>query len=374
MESRKNILICPLEWGLGHASRMIPVADELISRGHNVIFAAGEELLKFADSELPGCKKVKFPGFRPQYSGRLPQYISVLLHMPVLIYEIVREHRRLEKIIQEHSVDIVISDNRFGLWNKKVRTAYITHQLRIPFPGIFRFLEPAGLLLHRYIIRKYDFCLIPDLPGDKNLSGRLSHSTKLPGNERYIGILSRFSGISINDNPEKTAHRIVALLSGPEPQRSILEKKLSAVLNENSRCGIILRGLPGKEASVFRSGNIDYYNHLPPEEFKNLVLSASAIICRSGYSTIMDLTALGRSALLIPTPGQTEQEYLAEYLSQKGLFSCISQKKLDKDLPFESVRNYNSSEILNLSRQLLRSVLDELSDEPHKQAQSSKTS
>ena len=197
MKKNKNILICPLEWGLGHATRMIPVAAELLRHNHNVIFASGEEHLSIIRNELPECSYLSFPGFKPKYSHHLPQYISILLKIPLLVCHIVLEHIRLKNIIREYSIDIVISDNRFGLWNSRIKSVYVTHMPLIPFPGKVRFLEPLGIFFHRQIIRKYDLCFIPDLAGGKNLTGRLSHGINLPENVRYIGILSRFAAMAV---------------------------------------------------------------------------------------------------------------------------------------------------------------------------------
>ena len=193
MNKKYNILICPLEWGLGHAARMIPLARKLREMNNNIIIGSGEEHLALFRNEVPGLSYIKFTGFKPGYSSFLPQYLTLLLKTPLLLYHIIREHFRLKKIIREHSIDIVISDNRFGLWNRNITTVYITHMPLIPFPKSLRFLEFIGILLHRAVIKKYSLCFIPDLPGELNVSGRLSHRIKLPDNVRFTGILSRFN-------------------------------------------------------------------------------------------------------------------------------------------------------------------------------------
>ena len=232
MKEKRNILICPLEWGLGHAGRMIPVAEKLREMNYNIIFGAGTKLLTFLRREVPGLTYIDFPGFSPVYSGFLPQYLMLLFQIPSILFHSISEHIRLKKIISEYSVDIVISDNRFGLWNKKIKTIYITHQLRIPFPCFMSFLEFIGVLLHKQIIRKYSFCYIPDLPGELNLSGRLSHGIRLPDNTRYIGILSRFTGlISSSDGTHANFSHNTAILSGPEPQRRLLEQKIKGIFD-----------------------------------------------------------------------------------------------------------------------------------------------
>ena len=369
MKEKKNILICPLEWGLGHAARMIPLAEKLRGLNYNIIFGAGEKHLAFLRRELPDLTYINFPGFRPVYSRFLPQYIVLLLEIPVLIYHIISEHLRLKKIITEHAIDIVISDNRFGLWNKKIKTVYITHQPLIPFPRFLSFLEFTGVYIHRRVIRKFTFCFIPDLPGDLNLTGRLSHGVKLPRNARFTGILSRFCGLpAANDSPSPKPGNITVILSGPEPQRSILEKKLTGILKKKDQSAVILGGRPDRQTGVINTGNIIRYDHLQRQAMKDLISGSGTIISRAGYTTIMELVSLGRSALLIPTPGQTEQEYLARYLTAKGWFSSIPQKKLNESLPFIPEKSEWNNEIMVQSRILLDKALRELSEKPEAEA------
>lgn len=366
MINSKNILICPLEWGLGHACRMIPVAKRLHEMNNNIFIGAGENLLLLFKYELPGLKYIPFPGFRMKYSGHLPQYLVVFLKIPSIIYHVIREHYRLKRIIIEHSIDIVISDNRFGLWNKNTKSVYVTHMPRIPFPAFFRFMEPIGVLLHRYIIKKYSICLIPDLPGELNVAGRLSHNVILPGNVRYVGILSRFIGINpagsiITEKPDYCA----VLLSGPEPQKEIFKQKVTKILIRKSRPAIIFEGKPEKTIKVYESQNIVYYNHLTASEMKKLILGCKSIIIRPGYTSVMELLSLNRSALLVPTPGQTEQEYLASYLSEKGWFTSTPQKNINQDTDISGGEGNWPPEIMKESLELLDKALKELLEDKH---------
>lgn len=336
---------------------------------NNVFIASGEEHLSLFRDELPGLSYIKFHGFKPGYSRFFPQYFVLLLKTPLLIYHIVLEHLRLKKIIREHAIDIVISDNRFGLWNNNVKTVYITHMLLIPMPKALRSLEFIGVLLHRFIIKKYSLCFVPDLPGKVNLSGRLSHGVKISDNVRYIGILSRFnlSGSTLQENPVKFRHNTV-ILSGPEPQKGILKQKLSALLKDHDPKTIVFEGNPDKNRKVNSSDNILYLNHLPAAGMKEIITGSENIVARSGYTTIMDLISLNCSALLIPTPGQTEQEYLAGYLSEKGWFSTIPQCKLKEGISLISNKPSLPNEIFGQSLMLLTEALKELLEEPTKES------
>ena len=360
MNTIKNILICPLEWGLGHAGRMIPLARELKARNYNVITCSGKSHQALFRKEIPGLTYIDFPGFRPGYSRHLPQYLFLLLKTPLLFYHIAAEHLKLKRIIRDYKIDLVISDNRFGLWNRRIKSVYVTHLPVIPLPVNLRFLEWIGILFHRFFIKRYSLCFIPDLPGDLNLTGRLTHQVKLPPNCRFIGILSRFSDIHSGcENKFGFLHNTV-ILSGPEPQRGILRKKLAEILQHAEPPTVILEGKPGDPEVASRSENIISYNHLPSDEMRDMITGSSSIITRSGYTSVMELVSLNCSALLVPTPGQTEQEYLARHLSEKGWFSTVTQKRLNKEIIFPPVRGSWSSEIIDESRSLLEKAFDEM--------------
>jgi hypothetical protein len=344
---------------------MIALATRLRELNYNVIAGAGEEHLALFRTEIPGIECIDFPGFKPGYSRYFPQYATLLLQTPVLLYHIISEHFRLRKIIRENRIDIVISDNRFGLWNRKIKTVYVTHQLRIPFPKTFRIFEFAGILFHRAVIKKYSFCFIPDLPDNMiNLSGRLSHGVKLPGNAMYIGILSRFTDMISNskDLPISYRHNTV-ILSGPEPQRSILRHKLEAIIKGKEPQTVFLGGRPDRDSAASKSDNIILFNHLPGAAMKELISGSERIITRSGYTTIMELISLNRSALLIPTPGQTEQEYLASWHREKGWFSSTLQKYLRDSLPEAESKIVPAEEIISQSRCLLDEALKRISED-----------
>jgi uncharacterized protein (TIGR00661 family) len=360
LKSKLNILICPLEWGLGHAGRMVPFAKRLQELNCNIIFGSGEEHITFLQGELPEATYIHFPGFRIKYSRYFPQYLVILFRLPLLLWHTILEHHRLKKIIKDYSIDIIVSDNRIGLWNSKIKSVFVTHQLRIPFPFPFRFLEPAGRYIVRSIIKKYTLCFIPDLPGDLNVSGRLCHGFRLPENVRFIGILSRFGNQPFSDNLNLSGY--VIILSGPEPQRSLLRQKLTSIVMAQDVPVVILLGEPGKPDDPFRKGNFTYYNHLSSGETINLLRKSEGIISRSGYTTIMELISLRKSALLIPTPGQTEQEYLADYLSDKGWFNTVKQNSISENMDIKTGSGNMPEGIMEESEKLLAAALSELSE------------
>ena len=359
---------------MGHAARMIPLARKLHEMNNNVIIGSGEEHLSLFRTELPGLTYITFPGFKPAYSGFLPQYLFLLFKIPALSYHILTEHHRLKRIIRECNADIVISDNRFGLWSTKVTSVYVTHMPLIPLPKFLKFMEPVGMFLHRLIIKKFSLCFVPDLPGENNLTGRLSHGIKLPDNVRFIGILSRFiNPLQSNEkNPVNFCHNTV-ILSGPEPQKGILRQKLISLLKDKEPQTVMFEGKPENGGEIPREGNITFYNHLPAFTMKEIIKASEMIITRSGYSTIMELVSMKCSALIIPTPGQTEQEYLAQYLSEKGWFCTTSQGKIKEEVFPGQRKALLYDEVIRQSNILLAEAINELLEKHHKKSQSKKS-
>ena len=314
MKTPRRILISPLDWGLGHASRIIPLINRHLEQGDNVIIAGSGLSLNLLKKQFPTLKSIEIPSFSMRYSAGKSQVWAVAKAFPKLIYYSIREHSALKRIVKEENIDFIISDNRFGLYHKTVPSAYITHQLMIKLPRPWAFLEPFVAFVHRCIINKFTECWVPDFKEvELSLAGELSHPDKKPQNVKYIGTLSRFQlGVS------NLRNLALAILSGAEPQRTMLEEELLTSLQEDPHEDIILvQGKIEAEQKVSKVGKVTVYNFMSSEELQEYILKADEIICRSGYSSIMDLYALGKlqNATLIPTPGQTEQEYLAEYIS-----------------------------------------------------------
>ncbi|MEE0990781.1 MAG: glycosyltransferase [Paludibacteraceae bacterium] len=334
MKTPRRILISPLDWGLGHASRIIPLIDKYLELGDNVIIAGSGMSLNLLKKQYPHLQSIEIPSFKMKYSASKSQVWAVAKAFPSLIYYSAKEHKALKRIVNEENIDFIISDNRFGLFHKTVPSAYITHQLLIKLPKGWAWLEPLVAFVHRCIINRFTECWVPDYEDvSESLAGELSHPSKMPRNVKYIGVLSRFSKRCTSDTclqnritPYRTSswrenitpNLALAILSGAEPQRTMLEEELLTSLQDDPHESVILvQGKIEAEPKVSKVGKVTVCNYMSTEELQENILKADKIICRSGYSSIMDLHALGKlqNATLIPTPGQTEQEYLAEYIS-----------------------------------------------------------
>ena len=321
--SAKRILIAPLDWGLGHTTRCIPIIRLLQSLGHKILFAGDAGQQAFIRQSLSEIDIHFLEGYRVRYSQRFLMF-TLIWQLPRLIRVIRKEHRWLEGIVIQEKIDGIISDNRYGLWLKKRPSIIITHQPGI-VTGLGTWVDKLIRRIHYRYLNRFGQIWIPDIPGYENLAGKLSHPKILPARARYIGLLSQF-----NSEKQKAAGHdgpILILLSGPEPQRTILADKLWTEAHIIQRPIVFVEGKEG----VVRKDIPPHIQHISlanAAQLQPLLEKAVLVICRSGYSTLMDLVVLGKKAVLIPTRRQTEQEYLAASLSERGIFNAASQSDI----------------------------------------------
>lgn len=316
-----RILVAPLNWGLGHASRCVPLIGRMLADGHEVVLGGDGESLTLLRKHFPDLPVLPLAPLELRYGSGQRQVGAMLRALPKIIRSAWLDHRMLAEYLRYEAIDEVVSDNRFGLYLSKnasahgsrVRTVYMTHQLTIALPRPWRWLEPLAARLHRRIIRRYDECWIPDEEAGAGLAGRLSHPEVLPGNARYIGVLSRFAGRTFAPD---TTYEVVAVLSGLEPQRTLFEQDICRRYEQSDSTVLIVRGRMQGPPTMVRHGRLTIVPWLDDAHLAAYLLGAKRIICRSGYSSVMDMYALGvmQKTEWHPTPGQPEQEYLAKHV------------------------------------------------------------
>ncbi len=284
--------------------------------------------------------------------------LQMILSTPKILRGIRSEHNALDRFIDHYRIDGVISDNRYGLWSKKVKSVFVTHQISIKANGLFKLLEPILFIINRNYIRKYDECWVPDYEGDKNLSEDLAHKKVLP-NLHYIGSLSRFKKKK-STHESSRRYDLMVILSGPEPQRTIFEKIVLEQIKASSFKALVIQGLP--EGKIQSQPGIMMFPHLESDKMLEAMKSADMILCRPGYSSIMDLEATGNKAILVPTPGQTEQEYLAKTMMGKGAFYSETQSDFDLSRSMEMAKEYAGLESNNSNERLKKKVASFLGD------------
>jgi len=343
-----RILVAPLDWGLGHATRCIPVIYELIRQNVEVWLACEGHQEILLKKEFPGIPFLFLRGYRVTYGPATGLLRSVLWQIPRILRCIREEHEWLQQAVKTYQFSAVIADNRYGLYHSNIPSVFITHQLCIKSP--FGKWSERILQKKNYgFVNRFSECWIPDEENENGLAGQLSHPSSLPSIPvHYLGVLSRLKKLEIE---EKKRHLFISL-SGPEPQRSSFEEKIIHAIAHYNGTATIVRGLPGEKALIPSTNDIYFYNHLPSDELNKEMQKAEFVISRSGYTTVMDIATLEKKSILIATPGQTEQEYLAKYLTEKKIAISISQKdfEIHEAIQKAAAFPYRSIDCLNHSK------------------------
>lgn len=310
MKIKRRILVAPLNWGLGHATRCIPIINALIAKGFEPVLASDGMALALLQQEFPNLEHIELPGYNVKYAKKGRDFkLKLISEIPKIQQAISAEKKVTKALIKQYKINGIISDSRFGVYSKNVPSVFITHQLKV-LSGSTTWLSSK---INKNIINRFDACWVPDFSEHPNLSGKLGHDIKLKLPIRYIGPLSRLEKKHL-----KQKYHILVLLSGPEPQRSMLEKILLNALESFNGSVLLIRGLIETEQKTEQKNNIHICNFMTSDALEIAINESDIIISRSGYTTIMDLAKLGKKAFFIPTPGQFEQQYLAEKLNQEN--------------------------------------------------------
>ncbi|QNM85191.1 glycosyltransferase [Polaribacter pectinis] len=331
---KNKIIVAPLNWGLGHATRCVPIIKSLLENNFTPVIASDGNSLQFLQEEFPHLETVKLPSYDISYSKNLK--LKLILNFPRILKSIQQEQKIINRFIDKNTdVAGLISDNRFGVRSNIVPSVYITHQTTV-LSGITSFFSSK---IHQNIINKFDECWIPDNENSE-FSGKLSTS-KSVSNQKFIGVLSRFKKKELEKKVD-----VLIILSGPEPNRTFLEKKLVSEFKNDKRSIVFVLGNVEGNQKKWTNNKCVFYNYLLSEELHNLINSSKILVCRSGYSSIMDLAVLEKKVFFIPTENQPEQEYLANYLQEKIVapFCKIDEFRKERLLELENYKGLKTKE------------------------------
>lgn len=317
------VLLSPLDWGLGHTTRCIPIIRELLRHGCDVVVACNHKQQSLLQQEFPHIRYVPLKGYNMQYGKSRRRTLGlIVLQVPKILTSVWQEHRWLKRFLKDNPVSAIISDNRFGLHAPTIPSIFITHQLLVK-TSLGAFADRLTQISNYRMINRFDAVWVPDAANHNTMSGELSHPKHLPDIPiHYLGAISRLE----NCAGTNLQNDLVIVLSGPEPQRTIFENTLLKDLKNYKGKAVLVRGLPGNAGTVDPPGaNITILNHARAAQLNELFCSAEMIISRSGYTTVMDLLKLGKKSILVPTQGQPEQEYLGKHLQKEQLAYCVFQ-------------------------------------------------
>lgn len=335
---KKRILIAPLNWGLGHSTRCIPIIQALLDHNFVPVIASDGAALTLLLKEFPNLSSIELPAYNIIYAKNSKLFkLKLLKDSPKLINAIREEKKAISRILERNDIAGIISDNRLGVRNKKVPCVFITHQLNV-LSGTTSWLSTK---IHKKFIKKFDACWVPDVKEEPNLSGELGHVKSFDIPTEYLGPLSRFTP----SNPV-IKNNLMVLISGPEPQRRLLEEKLFSELKNYQGKVVFVKGIVEKEQTTESTGNMTIYNFMTSNLLEKTINESALIIARSGYTTVMDLAKLNKKAFFIPTPGQFEQEYLAKRLTEMSLVPSCEQdnftlEKLNEVPSYEGLKAFD---------------------------------
>lgn len=335
---KQTILVAPLNWGMGHATRCIPIIKALQNCGFVPIIGSDGVALDLLKHEFPNLTFIEFPSYNISYSKKAKHFKwAILKRTPKMLKAIKAEKRFTAQLIDDFKIEGIISDNRLGVYSKHVPSVFITHQINVLSGSTTKISSK----IHQHIIKKFDQCWVPDQQNEPNLSGILGHLNHYNPAVKYIGPLSRFEKIETEQDID-----ILALISGPEPQRTLLQEQLISQLRHLDKTIVMVCGVVENEQTVTRIGSMTIYNFMTSRQLENILNRSQLIISRSGYTTVMDLAKLGKKAFFIPTPGQFEQEYLAKKLHKDGLVPYCEQdtfavEKLDIINEFKGLSSFD---------------------------------
>lgn len=314
----KTILIAPLNWGLGHATRCIPIIKALQANNFTPIIASDGVALELLRKEFPYLKTLELPSYQIEYAKNGKNFKWKLIKsLPKMLEAISEEKSIVKRWVKKYKINGIISDNRLGVFSKKIPSVFITHQLNV-MTGNTTWITSK---LHQFIIKKYTACWVPDVNSTLNLTGKLGHLDHNNLSINYLGPLSRMHKMAL-----PIQYELMIILSGPEPQRGLLEAHLMEEVKRFEGKVVFIKGIIEEKQKKEQIGNVTYYNFMKTRQLEQTFNESDKVLCRSGYTTIMDLVKLNKKAFFIPTPGQYEQIYLAEKLKKEGLVPYATQE------------------------------------------------
>ena len=336
MPKNKRILFAIMGWGLGHATRCIPIIRSLMKENH-VILASNGISTTLLKQEFSSLKCIDYPDYAIKYPRNKMMLLPLIaLQLPSIIIKLIKEYLQTQKVINDENIDLIISDSRYGVYSTGVPTYFIIHQLRFQLSGIFKTIEFLGEWFNIFMFHRYEKIIIPDIQSDKNLTGDLTHKGKISNHPKlhYLGVFCSVSKMNIKEDID-----YLFSVSGPDIQRTLFEEIILEQISHIPGKKVVVLGKPDDKRTYDNIENTEIYNHVNRQKLNELLNRAKFVICRSGYTSVMELVALGKRALMIPTPGQTEQEYLARHYQMTGLFFTAKQEGLNLVMELGKIEN-----------------------------------
>lgn len=278
---------------MGHTTRCISLMRQLQNQGNTLIFAGNQAQREFIAREFSNLKTIHLDGYNVSLDPAKSTYLQMLWQLAKIKKAIEAENQAVQKLVLDEKIDLVLSDNRYGLFSSSTKNILITHQLNLKLPVMGSFVNRKI----KHWVEKFDCVWVPDNAVKPVCGELLNARVNVP--VVFIGHLCRFKKQAAPVN-----YDLLAIVSGPEPARTDFANKLKAYLGRQDK-RVALVGASGNNSAIA------FFENPSSAELEKLINESDVIISRAGYTTIMELLTLEKKAILIPTPGQFEQEYLA---------------------------------------------------------------
>ncbi|MDG2426233.1 MAG: glycosyltransferase [Flavobacteriales bacterium] len=385
-----HLLFVVLDWGLGHATRTLPLIEESAKTMRVTVASSGPALswlrkhsstFKFGTNAINCFEK---PGTEVRYNARggLLGQFTIASQLPRFVRSARLEQQWIQAFCAQHGITHIVSDNCYGAWTPDLPCAIITHQLNPAVPHVLR--PFSRRLIHR-MLRPFKEIWIPDQAANEShftrgglLTGPMA--APLPSDaprSKFLGPISRFGATKAGESCEAgdVKFPLVASVSGPAPHREKMETIVRSIFQRDGRPALILAGRPqyaqpsttaqptSPEPAQRVDLNVTTLYDATSTELQAAFQQADVLICRSGYSTLMDLVALRTQAILVPTPGQPEQLQLAKMWGNEFNWPTCLQHQLE-DLHLEDCsprtkrQDFESSPIDHYTPNFSRTLLD----------------
>ncbi|MEF8794417.1 glycosyltransferase [Thiohalorhabdus sp.] len=356
----QRILFAVHDWGLGHATRDLVLIRGLLEANNEVVVLSTGRALRLLQEEIGDrCELVELRDI-PKPLSRRPAafYVKMSLALPLVFATFVRERRFARALVARKGIDRIVSDSRFGVALREVPSYYVFHSLRQIIPGRPYYLEKMVECAQKGLLSRARRILVPDEP-ENGLSGELAHDLSCDWGDRlrYIGALS-----SVSAQAGQTGVDYFISISGAEPQRTLFEERVLAQVADLPGRVVVALGKPDSETRKPDQDRVVIYNYLNRQDQQAMMNRARLVICRSGYTTLMELAQLHKPALFVPTPGQSEQEHLADYHCHRGHTYAVSQNDLDLPRDVAEAERYPGLPRIRPPEDSVRRFLDAISD------------
>lgn len=347
MSNKKPLVVLSmLNWGFGHLTRCFPIIRSLIELKKQLLIVCTPAQQEVLARSFDGLIFFNAADDTPRYGKtKATTLLRLSLQAPFQLMKVKRDNKLLERLSQEYDIELIISDNKYGFYHSRIPSVILTHQLNIQ-TGLGKWADAVANRINRKLLSRFREVWVVDGVGKNSLAGSLSAaSDNIDARVKWIGTLNR-----LQIRAQKGSEKLLIILSGPEPQRTILEELIVHQLPVNHRHITLIRGTKKNfsQQALQKLTSLQFTNWIDLAglaEIEQLLSQTEWVLGRAGYTSLMEWVTGGWKSIVIPTPGQAEQEYLGYYLMQRGWVFSVEQNNFDLQDSIKKAAAFSYSEM-----------------------------